>query len=67
MIGILYAAGWLYLAAHRAGEKPVYSTVHGLTSALILTPMRWEMTARFHLISAPEASIVVTGFAVLVW
>src|ERR1700693_1129650 len=64
-IGILYATGWLFLAAHRAGEKPVYSTVHGLTSAFILTPMLWEMTVRFRLISATGASIVAGGFAVL--
>ena len=64
-IGILYATGWLFLAAHRTGEKPVYSTVHGLTSAFILTPMLWEMTVRFRLISATGASIVAVGFAVL--
>lgn len=63
--GILYAAWWLFLAARRAGEKPVYSTVHGLTAALILVPMLWEMTVRFHIISAKAASAVIVGFAVL--
>jgi hypothetical protein len=64
-IGILYAAWWLFLAARRASDKPVYSAVHGLTAALILVPMLWEMTVRFHIISAPVASAVVVGFAVL--
>ncbi|QOY88904.1 hypothetical protein [Paludibaculum fermentans] len=63
--GILYAAWWLYLAARRASERPVYSTVHALTAALILVPMLWEMTIRFHLISAASASVVVVGFALL--
>ncbi|MBN9658754.1 MAG: hypothetical protein J0H49_11295 [Acidobacteria bacterium] len=63
--GILYAAWWLYLAARRASERPIYSTVHALTAALILVPMLWEMTIRFHLISAPSASAVVVGFAFL--
>ncbi|MGC4052595.1 MAG: hypothetical protein QM757_24965 [Paludibaculum sp.] len=61
--GILYAAGWLVLAARRAGERPIYCTVHALTAALILVPMLWEMTVRFHLISARSASAVVAGFA----
>lgn len=63
--GILYAAGWLYLAARRASQRPVYSAVHALTAALILVPMLWEMTVRFHLISARSASLVVVGFAFL--
>ena len=65
MIGIAYAAYWLYLASRKALEKPIFSAVHGLTAALILTPMVYETTVRFHLISLPVASVIVIFFAVL--
>jgi hypothetical protein len=63
--GIVYAAWWLYLAERRAWEKPVFSTVHALTAALILAPMLWEMTVRFRLIGVAAASVVVVLFAVI--
>lgn len=63
-VGVLYAAWWLYLAARRAGERPLFSTVHGLTAALILAPLLWEMTVRFRLLNAWTASTVLAGFAV---
>jgi hypothetical protein len=63
-VGVLYAAWWLYLAARRAGERPLFSTVHGLTAALILAPLLWEMTVRFRLLNAWTASAVLAGFAV---
>ncbi|MCC6419710.1 MAG: hypothetical protein IT429_15870 [Gemmataceae bacterium] len=63
--GIVYAAWWLFLAAHRAGEKPLFSTVHGLTAALILAPMLWEMAVRFRLISTHAASAILVLFAVM--
>ncbi len=65
IIGIAYAAYWLYLASRRALEKPIFSAVHGLTAALILTPMVYETTVRFHLISLPVASAIIIFFAVL--
>ena len=55
----------LYLAAHRAGERPMFSTVHGLTAALILAPLLWEMTLRFRLITLPVSSAVLVLFTVL--
>jgi hypothetical protein len=63
-MGILYAAWWLFLAARRAWEKPLFSAVHGLTAALILSPMLWEVTVRFRTFSAPVASAVLVLFAV---
>ena len=57
--GILYAVAWLWLAAQKA------SRVHGLTSALILAPMLWEMTVKFHLLSIEVASGVLVAFAVV--
>ena len=33
-LGVVYAGWWLYLASRRAWERPLFSTVHGLTAAL---------------------------------
>ena len=63
-LGVLYAAWWLFLAAHRASERPMFSIIHGLTAALIMVPMLWEMTVSFHLISATAASAVAVCFTV---
>ena len=63
-LGIVYAAWWLFLAAHRAHERPMFSIIHGLTAALIMAPMLWEMTVSFHLIPPLAASAVAVCFTV---
>ncbi len=63
-VGIAYAAWWLYLASRRAWERPLFSTVHGLTAALILSPMLFEVTARFRLMNIYVASVVLVSFTV---
>lgn len=61
---IAYAGWWLFMASRHAADKPLFSTVHGLTAALILAPMLWEVTVRFHLFSGQAASGVLVMFAV---
>ena len=63
-LGIVYAAWWLFLAAHRATERPMFSIIHGLTAALIMVPMLWEMTVKFHLLSGQLSSAVAVCFTV---
>ena len=62
--GIVYAGWWLFLAARKAGENPLASTVHGITAALILAPMLWEVTTRLHLLNVQVASAVLVLFSV---
>jgi len=63
VLGIAYAALWLLLASRKSAEKPVYNLVHGATAALIMAPMLYEMTVRFHLISLRSASCAIVFFA----
>lgn len=63
IIGIAYAALWLLLASRKTAEKPLYSVVHGVTASLIMAPMLYEMTTRFHLISVRAASVAIVFFA----
>jgi hypothetical protein len=63
LIGIAYASLWLLLALRKTAEKPMFSVVHGVTASLIMAPMLYEMTVRFHLISVREASVAIVFFA----
>jgi hypothetical protein len=60
--GVLYAAWWLSLAARRAWEKPLASTIHSATAALIVAPLLWEVTVRFHLLGAWGATAILVAF-----
>ena len=62
-LGMAYAALWLLLASRKTSEKAIYSVVHGVTAVLIMAPMLYEMTTRFHLISVRGASLAVVLFA----
>jgi hypothetical protein len=57
--GIAYAIAWL--AAAGRWSEPLYA----LTSALVLGPLLWEATARFHAVTAWTAAGVLFGFTLL--
>lgn len=66
-VAAIYAAAWL-IAASRAASRPLAATLYAATSTLIVAPMLWEMTIRFHAISAPVAAVILiayTGLATL--
>lgn len=63
--GIVYAFAWLVWAARVRGGPRFTSTIYTGTSALILAPMVWELTLRFHLISPEMAASVACGFALV--
>jgi hypothetical protein len=46
--GILYALAWLVFAARAARSRPPQAAVGAVTSVLILVPLLWEATVRFH-------------------
>ncbi len=58
-IGIVYAFGWLVRAARLPAGRSVASVLYSLTSALILAPLLWEATVRFHTISTTIAVAVL--------
>ena len=62
--GIAYAFAWLVWAARTRGGLRFASAIYAGTSALILAPMVWELTLRFHVISPAMAAGVVCAFAV---
>ncbi len=61
-IAIGYAIAWL-VAASRTPASRFAAALYAATSALILAPMLWELTMRFHVL-APGASAAVLGLLV---
>ena len=46
--GLLYAMGWLIWAARTPATQRIETALHSLTSVLVLAPLLWEATLRFH-------------------
>lgn len=61
--GIVYAILWLALAARARASAWLARTVYGCTSALILAPMLWELTLRFHVLSPVQAAGALAAFS----
>src|SRR5205814_3030101 len=62
-VAIGYAIAWL-VAASRTRARPRFaSALYAGTSALILAPMLWELTMRFHVL-APVGSAALLGLFV---
>ena len=64
-LGTLYAIAWLLWAARAPIERKVATTIYSLTSVLILSPLLWEATLRFHMITTWEASTVLVAFTLI--
>ena len=63
-IGILYAVLWLVWAARTPAEKRLETALHSVTSVLVLSPLLWEATLRFQVVSTWTAAAVLLAFTV---
>ena len=61
VLAIAYAAMWLIWAARLPAKEWFASTTYAVTSALILTPMLWELTLRFRFVSPVMAAGVLAA------
>ena len=61
-IGLLYAMLWLVLAARTPSAHKLETAIHSLTSVLVLSPLLWEATLRFHAISTWAAGWLLLAF-----
>ena len=70
-VAIAYAICWLVAASRVSARMRFASALYAGTSALILAPMLWELTMRFHVLNAVASSAVlglfVAASAVLTW
>jgi hypothetical protein len=65
MVAILYAAAWMVWSARAYLKGHFASVTYAATSALILAPMLWETTVRFHALAPAVTATVLVSYVVL--
>ena len=65
ILAIVYATGWMVWATKTYAANRFASATYGVTSVLILSPLLWESTVRFHVLTPAFASVVLVAFTVL--
>ncbi|HYM75198.1 MAG TPA: hypothetical protein VE377_04400 [Candidatus Dormibacteraeota bacterium] len=64
-VAILYACFWMVWAVRIQAASRFASVTYAITSALILSPLLWESTVRFQVLSPAFAAAVTVAFVVL--
>jgi hypothetical protein len=64
-VAIAYACFWMVWAVRIHAASRFASITYGITSALILSPLLWESTVRFQVLSPALAAAVTVAFIVL--
>jgi hypothetical protein len=64
-VAIIYASLWVVWAARTHAINHFASVTYAITSALILSPLLWESTVRFQVLSPAYAAFVLVAFVVL--
>jgi len=64
-VAILYACFWMVWAVRVHAANRFASITYAITSALILSPLMWESTVRFQVLSPAVAAAVTVAFVVL--
>jgi len=62
--GILYSMVWLVWAARTPSAERVEAALRSLTSVLVLCPLLWEATVRFHAVPDGMAGFLLLLFSV---
>jgi hypothetical protein len=65
IVAIFYAACWVGLAVQNHVTSRFASATYAITSALILSPLLWESTVRFQVLSPSFAAVVLVAFVVI--
>ncbi len=66
VVAIVYAAMWMVWAVRSHAANPFASVTYATTSALILSPLLWESTVRFQVLSPAWSGVVLVVYVVLV-
>jgi len=65
LVGLLYACAWLVSSIRFAAPNRLIIALQGVTAALIVAPLLWEATVRFHSLSPASAAAALALFVVL--
>jgi hypothetical protein len=63
---IVYASAWMAWAVRVHRKDRFASAIYGITSTVVLTPLLYESTVRFHLLSITSTSSILVAFVALV-
>ena len=61
-LGIVYALFWLVWAARTPAEHQAAAALHSLTAVVVLAPLLWEATLRFHVVGTWTAGAILLLF-----
>jgi len=61
-LGIVYALLWLVWAARTPAERRAEAALHSLTAVLVMAPLLWEATLRFHVVGTWTAGAILLLF-----
>ena len=64
-VAALYAVAWLLWAPRAHAGRRLATILYSLTAALILSPLLWEATVRFHTISPWQTSVILVAFTLI--
>ncbi len=65
ILAIIYAGLWMAFAIRTNTRSGLASITYGITSAMILSPLLWESTIRFQILSPALSAAVLVAFIVL--
>jgi hypothetical protein len=65
VVAVVYAVLWMVWAVKTHDTSRFASVTYGITSVLILSPLLWESTVRFQVISPTFGAVVLVAFVVL--
>lgn len=65
LVAIVYAGLWMVWAVRTHGTSRFASITYGVTSVLILSPMLWESTVSFQVLSPVSTSVVLFAFVAM--
>lgn len=65
IFAIVYAGLWMVWAVRTHGANHFASATYAITSAMILSPLLWESTVRFQVLSPVFTAVVLVAFVVL--
>ena len=65
IVAIIYASLWMVWAVRTHPANRFASVTYGITAALILSPLLWESTVRFQVLTPAFTAVVLVAFVVL--
>jgi hypothetical protein len=65
LAGVLYACAWLIASPRASPDNRWAAPLRGLTASVILAPLLWEATIRFHTLTPSVAAAILALFMVL--